>query len=117
MVGMSGKASEPRRGQATHQKKDSARSVGSSAVGHGSSGPSKTQPSAEALHVAKILGDKYPTDLVEKISMMTAMLPGRSEEEISIALHDHDYDTTKAITALLDSDSQSSTQVCTVCSV
>lgn len=104
MVGMSGKASEPWRGQASQQKKTAAGSVGPV-------GSNKTQPPAEALHVANILGDKYPADLGEKIAQVTAML-GRSEEEVCIALHDHDFDTTKAITALLDSDTQTSSQVC-----
>lgn len=35
---------------------------------------------------------------------VVAVVPGRSEWEVCIALHDHDFDPEKAITALLDSD-------------
>lgn len=105
MVGMSGKVSEPRRGQASQTKK--------AAVGSVSSGGSnKTQPPPEALHVANILGDGMYPELGEKMAQVMAICPTRSEEEVCIALHDHDYDTAKAITALLDTDSQSSSQVC-----
>ena len=103
MVGMSGKASEPRRGQSSQQKK--------AAAGTGGSG-SKTQPPPEALHVANILGDGiYPPDLGEKMAQVMSMLPACSEEEVCIALHDYDFDTNKAISALLDSDPHTSTQV------
>lgn len=104
MVGMSGKVSEPRRGQASQQKKTAA----------GTGGPvrsNKTQPPAEALHVAHILGDKYPSDVKQKIDEVIERLPSRSEEEVCIALHDNDFDTAKAITALLDGDTETSTQV------
>lgn len=106
MVGMSGKVSEPRRGQASQQKKTAA----------GSGGPvrsNKAQPPPEALHVANILGDKYmyPSDVKQKIDEVIERLPGRSEEEVCIALHDHDFDTAKAITALLDGDTETSSQV------
>lgn len=104
MVGMSGKVSEPRRGQASQQKK----------AGVGSGGPvrsNKSQPPAEALHVANILGDKYPADVGKKIAEVLERLPSCSEEEVWIALHDHDFDTGKAITALLDGDTEASTQV------
>lgn len=98
MVGMSGKTSEPRRGASSQHKKPSP--------------TAKAQPSAEALHVAKILGDKYPSDLSDKIAQVTSIVLGRSEEEVCIALHDHDFDPAKAISALLDSDSQDGSQVC-----
>ena len=98
MVGMSGKTSEPRRGASSQHKKPSP--------------TAKAQPSAEALHVAKILGDKYPSDLSDKIAQVTSVVPSRSEEEVCIALHDHDFDPAKAISALLDSDSQDGSQVC-----
>ena len=54
--------------------------------------------------MARMLGDKYPSDLGEKLAQVRAVVPGRSEEEVCIALHDHDFDPEKAITALLDSD-------------
>ena len=102
MVGMSGKASEPRRGHATQQKKSSA----------GHAGLGKTQPPPEALHVANILGDGvYPADLPDKMAQVMAMLPSCAEEEVCIALHDHDFDTERAITALLDRDLLSGSQV------
>lgn len=93
MVGMSGKSSEPRRGQSAQAKKQLVPTP-----------PSKPQPSAEALQMARMLGDKYPSDLGEKLAQVRAVVPGRSEEEVCIALHDHDFDPEKAITALLDSD-------------
>ena len=105
MVGMSGKASEPRRGHSTQQKK--------AAVGPvGPGGSNKTQPPPEALHVANILGDGiYPADLAERMKQVLNTLPTSTEEEVCIALHDHDFDPTRAITALLDSDAQTSSQV------
>ena len=54
--------------------------------------------------MAKMLGDKYPPDLTDKIHQVLSVVPSRSEEEVCIALHDHDFDPEKAITALLDSE-------------
>ena len=106
MVGMSGKASEPRRGQSSQQKKAAAGSLGSGG------GSNKTHPPPEALHVANILGDSiYPEDLPHKMAQVMAMLPSCKEEEVCIALHDHDFDPEKAISALLDSDPHSRGQV------
>ena len=97
MVGMSGKSNEPRRGASSLHKK--------------AIPAAKMQPSAEALHVAKILGDKYPPNLSDLISQVASVVPSCSEEEIFLALHDHDYEPHKAISALLDSDSQEGIQV------
>ena len=103
MVGMSGKASEPRRGHSSQQKK--------AAAGQGG-GSNKVQPPPEALHVATILGDGvYPADLSEKMAQVMNMLPSCQEEDVCIALHDHDFDTARAISALLDRDLLSGTQV------
>ena len=103
MVGMSGKSSEPRRGQSTQSKKTAPGSGG---------GSNRAQPPPEALHVANILGDGvYPDDLSHKVGQVMTMLPSCQEEEVCIALHDHDFDPEKAISALLDSDPHSRGQV------
>ena len=103
---MSGKASEPRRGQSSQQKKAAAGSVGTGG------GSNKTQPPPEALHVANILGDSiYPDDLPHRMAQVMAMLPSCQEEEVCVALHDHDFDPEKAISALLDSDPRTRGQV------
>ena len=47
--------------------------------------------------------DKTPDDLDEKIQQVLAVVVGKNEEDISVALHDHDYCVEKAIEALLDS--------------
>ena len=47
--------------------------------------------------------DKTPEDLDEKISQVMAVVVGKDEEDVSVALHDHDYCVEKAIEALLDS--------------
>lgn len=110
MVGMSGKVSEPRRGQSSQQKKTAVGSVGTGG------GTNKTQPPPEALHVANILGDgMYPSDFGDKIAQVMSMLPACSEDEVCIALHDYDFDTNKAISALLDSDTLTSSQVYNMC--
>ena len=100
MVGMSGKGSEPRRGHSTQTKKTAPGSTSKAA-----------QPPPEALHVANILGDRYPADLSEKVKQVMLMLPSCREEEICTALHDHDFDTDKAVSALLDSDPSTRGQV------
>ena len=57
--------------------------------------------------MARILEDsRSPLDISDKIRQVQAVVPNRSEEEISIALHDTDFDPEKAISALLDSDTQ-----------
>jgi len=61
--------------------------------------------------MARMLGDVDPPDLAEKIQQVKAVVPSRSEEEVSIALHDNDFNIEKAITALLDSDEDQG-QVC-----
>lgn len=47
--------------------------------------------------------DKTPDDLDEKISQVMAVVIEKDEEDVSVALHDHDYCVEKAIEALLDS--------------
>ena len=56
--------------------------------------------------MARILEDTslYPKNAAEKVQEILTVVPSRSEEEICIALHDHDFDIEKAISALLDSD-------------
>ncbi len=56
--------------------------------------------------MARMLDDsRYPSDLNDQIKAVQAVVPNRSEEEISIALHDTDYQPELAISALLDSQS------------
>lgn len=118
MVGMSGKASEPRRGgQSSQHHKKTSGGGGGGAMGMMSGGSSnKTQVPAEALHVANILGDGqvYPDDLPQMIHQVLGMLPSCSEEEVYIALHDNDFDTNRTISALLEPNINSGGQVCTV---
>jgi hypothetical protein len=60
-------------------------------------------PSAEQVHIAKILGDTTPgnhDDLVKQVSMVVV---DRMEDDIIVALHDNDYNVEKTIEALLDS--------------
>ena len=61
VVGMSGKSGEPRRGQAARSKAP----VSSN----------KLQPSMEALQMAKILGDQYPSDLTDKVQQVRGDTP------------------------------------------
>ena len=63
------------------------------------------QPSAEQVNIARILGDTdtTPADMVDRISKVMAVVSSKSEEEVTIALHDNDYCVEKAIETLLDS--------------
>ena len=55
--------------------------------------------------MARILDDGSPiTDIEHRIHAVLSIVPGRSSEEVNIALHDNDFDVEKAISALLDSD-------------
>ena len=57
--------------------------------------------------MAKILGDSRNLslpDLERKIQDVLLVVPGRSSEDASVALHDNDFDIEKAISALLDGD-------------
>ena len=56
--------------------------------------------------MARMLDETFPSDLHDKIQQVRAIVPNCSEEEVCIALHDHDYDPEKAISALLDSEAQ-----------
>ena len=40
----------------------------------------------------------------DRIQQVVGVVPNKSEEEVCIALHDHDYDPERAITSLLDTD-------------
>lgn len=68
-----------------------------------------TQPPIEAMQMARMLEDsRYPADISDKLKQVQAIVPHRSEEEICIALHDSDFDPEKAISTLLDNETQSS---------
>lgn len=58
--------------------------------------------------MARILDETTKTlsmsDLEKKIQEVLMVVPGRSNEEANIALHDNDFDVEKAISALLDND-------------
>ena len=43
---------------------------------------------------------------------MAGVVPNKSEEEICVALHDHDYDPERAITHLLDADANQVRALC-----
>lgn len=45
------------------------------------------------------------TDMEHHIQRVLAVVPGRSNEEVYVALHDNEFDIERAISALLDSDS------------
>lgn len=47
--------------------------------------------------------DKTPDDIDKRITQVMAVVEGKDEEDVSVALHDHDYCVEKAIEALLDS--------------
>lgn len=42
----------------------------------------------------------------DRILQVSGVVPNKSEEEICVALHDHDYDPERAITSLLDADAK-----------
>ena len=55
--------------------------------------------------MARILDDSGKTqDLECLIQEVLGIVPGRSSEDASIALHDNDFNVEKAISALLDGD-------------
>ena len=56
--------------------------------------------------MARMLSDSSPADFEERIQQVAAVVSDRSEDEISIALHDNDYDPEKAAAALLDEDNR-----------
>lgn len=63
------------------------------------------QPSAEQVNIASILGDSdsTPADMRARIEQVMAVVSSKSEEEVTIALHDNDYCVETAIETLLDS--------------
>lgn len=71
------------------------------------------------MTLATILGDNTPENIADLVSQISGVVR-RQEEDITIALHDNDYDVEKTIEALLDSTG-SSTQVyierkgCVIC--
>ena len=72
-----------------------------------------TQPPVEALQMARILDDPSKhlstSDVERRIQEVLSVVPGRSSEDANVALHDNDFDMEKAISALLDSDTGTST--------
>ena len=57
--------------------------------------------------MARILEDsKHTSELNSKVQSVQSVVPGCTEEQIHLALHDNGYDLDKAISALLDSDGQ-----------
>ena len=62
------------------------------------------QPPAEAVNLARMLSQSQPVDLEQRIEQVASVVRGRTEDEISIALHDNDYDPDRAVAALLDED-------------
>ena len=57
--------------------------------------------------MARILEDsKHTSELNSKVQSVLSVVPGCTEEQIHLALHDNGYDLDKAISALLDSDGQ-----------
>ena len=55
--------------------------------------------------MARILEDsKQASEMNSKVQAVLAVVPGCTEEQIHLALHDNGFDLDKAISALLDSD-------------
>lgn len=63
---------------------------------------SRQPPSAEQVHIARMLGDTTPRDVGDLVRKVLTVVT-RGEEDIIIALHDNDYNVEKTIEALLDS--------------
>lgn len=65
------------------------------------------QASEEQLHIASRIGESQaiPSDIQIKIQQVAAIVPGKSEDEICIMLHDNNFDPEATISALLDNDS------------
>ena len=62
--------------------------------------------------MARILEDPSRTsELNSMVASVLTVVPGCTEEQVHLALHDNNYDLDKAISALLDSDGVSN-QVC-----
>ena len=57
------------------------------------------------MHLARILSQSLPPDLEQRIEQVASVVRGRTGDEISIALHDNDYDPDQAVAALLDGES------------
>lgn len=62
------------------------------------------QPPAEAVHLARMLTQSTPHDLEQRMEQVASVVRGRTEDEISVALHDNDYNPDRAVAALLDED-------------
>ena len=57
--------------------------------------------------MARILEDsKQMSEINSKVQKVLSVVPGCSEEQVHLALHDNGYDLDKTISALLDSDGQ-----------
>lgn len=63
-----------------------------------------------------MLAQSLPPDLEKRIEQVASVVHGRTGDEISVALHDNDYDPDRAVAALLDEDSGNVTvSGCGVC--
>ena len=51
-----------------------------------------------------MLAQSLPPDLEKRIEQVASVVHGRTGDEISVALHDNDYDPDRAVAALLDED-------------
>ena len=57
--------------------------------------------------MARILEDsKQMSEINSKVQKVLSVVPGCSEEQVHLVLHDNGYDLDKTISALLDSDGQ-----------
>ena len=54
-----------------------------------------------------MLAPSIPQDLEQRIEQVAGVVRGRTDDEISVALHDNDYNPDRAVAALLDEDSGS----------
>ena len=62
--------------------------------------------------MARILEDStQASEVNSKVAFVLTVVPGCTEEQVHLALHDNNYDLDKTISALLDSDGVPS-QVC-----
>lgn len=67
--------------------------------------------------MARILEDSSKmTELNSQVAFVLTVVPGCTEEQVHLALHDNNYDLEKTISALLDSDGVAD-QVCTCLAV
>jgi hypothetical protein len=53
-----------------------------------------------------MLSDSTPADIEDRIQQVSAVVRDRTHDEISVALHDNDYDPQRAAASLLDEDQE-----------